>query len=222
LLLTKPIVPSAFEWLRPLIGKESWDFFCWSDLGVTLGELNKLVRDYWSRAVKVAKQRGRRLYLRNFQQPQTLRRLRGRKIGKVLVLCLGNICRSPLAAALAAKRIPNASFTSAGFYPAVGRHCPDFVLAAAATFGIDLAMHRSKCVDAEMIDEAQLVLIMDVLNYELLKKNFPSAVKKTLFLGMLLPQSQLEIRDPYDTPSSMPEVASSMHEAIDRLDDFIG
>lgn len=49
LLLTKPILSSAVEWLRPLAGKESWDFFCWSDLGVILGELTTLARKHWRR-----------------------------------------------------------------------------------------------------------------------------------------------------------------------------
>jgi len=49
LLLTKPIIASAFEWLRPLAGKESWDFFCWSDLGVILGELKTVAQQHWRR-----------------------------------------------------------------------------------------------------------------------------------------------------------------------------
>jgi protein-tyrosine-phosphatase/predicted ATP-grasp superfamily ATP-dependent carboligase len=221
LLLTKPVLLSVLEWLRPLAGKESWDFFCWSDLGVALGEVRTLVREHWNRVVNVAKRRIRRIYLTKLQQPRMLRRLRGRRIDKVLILCHGNICRSPLAAALAARRFPKASFTSAGFYPTTNRACPDFVLAAANNIGIDLSEHRSKCVNAKMIDEAQLVLIMDMRNYAFVKKLFPHAFDKTLFLGMLLSQPQLEIRDPYDHPASMPTIASCMHGAIDQLDQFL-
>ncbi len=50
LLLTKPIISSTLEWLRPLAGKESWDFFCWSDLRIVLGELNTLVRKHRHKA----------------------------------------------------------------------------------------------------------------------------------------------------------------------------
>ena len=146
-----------------------------------------------------------------------LRKLRGRQINKVLILCYGNICRSPLAAALAARRFPNASFTSAGFYPTLGRHCPDFVLAAADRLGVDLAEHRSKCVDAKMIDEAELVVVMDTYNHELLKRRFPHALEKTLFLGMLLPKPQLEIKDPYDDPDSMQVISSKMNCAVEQI-----
>lgn len=61
LLLTKPVVSSAFEWLRPLTGKESWDFFCWSDLGVILGELKALAEEHLRWSFNAAKRRTRRL-----------------------------------------------------------------------------------------------------------------------------------------------------------------
>jgi protein-tyrosine phosphatase len=150
-----------------------------------------------------------------------VRKLRGRKIDKVLILCYGNICRSPLAAALAARLMPNVSVSSAGFHTKTGRRSPDFVLAAANMLGVDLAEHRSNCVDAKMIGEAELILIMDIRNYDLLKMGFPRALDKTLFLGMLLPSPQLEIKDPYDDPASMPAVASRMECAIEQMSAFL-
>jgi protein-tyrosine-phosphatase/predicted ATP-grasp superfamily ATP-dependent carboligase len=217
LLLTKPIVPSILGWLRPLIGKESWDFFCWSDLRVVLVEVKTLISEHWRRVANVVRRRTRRLYLRYIQQPLMIRRLRGRQINKVLILCYGNICRSPLAAALAMRRFPHVSFTSAGFYPTVDRSCPDFVLSAGQRLGVDLTEHRSQCVDAEMIAEAGLIVIMDIRNYELLKEAFPGALEKTLFLGMLLLGPQLEIKDPYDHPESMPATALELDCAIERM-----
>jgi protein-tyrosine-phosphatase len=221
LLLTKPIISSAFEWLRPLVGKESWDFFCWSDLRVVLGEIETIVGEHWAKCVNSVRRRSRRLYLRHIQQPLMVRKLRGRKIDKVLILCYGNICRSPLAAALAARLMPNVSVSSAGFHTKTGRRSPDFVLAAANMLGVDLAEHRSNCVDAKMIGEAELILIMDIRNYDLLKMGFPRALDKTLFLGMLLPSPQLEIKDPYDDPASMPAVASRMECAIEQMSAFL-
>jgi protein-tyrosine-phosphatase/predicted ATP-grasp superfamily ATP-dependent carboligase len=221
LLLTKPIIPSILGWLRPLIGKESWDFFCWSDLRVVLGEVKTIVREYWAKCANVVKRRTRRLYLKHIQQPLMIRTLRGQRIDKVLILCYGNICRSPLAAALAARRVPNVTFLSAGFYTETGRHSPGFVIAAAGQLRVDLTEHRSKCVDTKMIDEAQLILIMDIRNYELLKKFLPHALEKTLFLGMFLPSPQLEIKDPYDNPASMPAVALEMDCAIERMSKYL-
>ncbi len=58
---------------------------------------------------------------------------------------------------------------------------------------------------------------MDESNYELLRKDFPQALEKTLFLGMLLPMPQLEIKDPYDNPDSMPQTVSKMKAAISYM-----
>lgn len=43
LLLTRPPLRSALEWLRPLTGRESWDHFDWRDLGVTAAVLRGLL-----------------------------------------------------------------------------------------------------------------------------------------------------------------------------------
>ena len=217
LLLTKPVVASAVEWLRPVAAKESWDFFCWSDLRTVFREINALIEEHWSKCVNLAKRRSRRFYLRYVQQPRTIRKLKRHRLERVLILCHGNICRSPLAAILAAQRFPNASISSAGFHPISGRFSPDFAIAAAERIGVDIKSHRSRRVDAKLISDAQLVLIMDESNYELLRKDFPQALEKTLFLGMLLPMPQLEIKDPYDNPDSMPQTVYKMKEAISYM-----
>jgi hypothetical protein len=51
---------------------------------------------------------------------------------------------------------------------------------------------------------------------------FPRALEKTLFLGMLLPDPQLEIKDPYDDPDSMQEVACWMNRAVEQLSKLFG
>jgi protein-tyrosine-phosphatase/predicted ATP-grasp superfamily ATP-dependent carboligase len=221
LLHTRPIISSALEWLRPLVGKESWDFFCWSDLGVALGEVETIVTEQWSKFMNAVIRRSRRLRLRYIQQPLMIQKLRGRQIDKVLILCYGNICRSPFAAALASKRFPKVPFSSAGLDAKPDRQSPDFVVSTGSGYGIDLVEHRSKSVDAKMIDEAQLILVMDILNYELLTASFPGALERTLFLGMLLPVPQLEIPDPSDDPDSMQEVSSKINCAVEHLADFL-
>jgi protein-tyrosine-phosphatase len=188
---------------------------------VALGELTAVTLANWHRFANAIALRSRRLYLEYIEQPRMIRKLRGRRITKVLFLCYGNICRSPLAAAVAGKRFPKARFSSAGFCSTTGRQSPDFLLTAADSLGVNLTQHRSKCVDAKMLDEAELVVIMDVRNHELLKKQFPHALQKTLLLGMLLPEPQLEISDPYDDPALMQTIASKMNCAIEQMRNFL-
>jgi protein-tyrosine-phosphatase/predicted ATP-grasp superfamily ATP-dependent carboligase len=217
LLLTRPVGRCVLEWLRPLAGNESWDFFSWSDPGPSFREVKTIVREHWLRLVRVVKRRWRRVYLQHVQQPRVVRKLLGHRIDHVLVLCYGNICRSPLAAALITKRFPNVEVASAGFYPEAGRSSPDFIVAEGSNLGLDLAGHRSARVHAEMIDKAQLVLIMDMRNFELMEKSFPHALEKTLLLGMLLAKPALEIKDPYDEPASAAGVALKINDAVGRI-----
>jgi protein-tyrosine phosphatase len=82
---------------------------------------------------------------------------------RVLVVCLGNHCRSPLGAeALARHSPPGTEVRSAGL---VGKHqgrpAHPAMIEAAAALGYDLAGHVGAQVTAKMLDWADLVLAMD-------------------------------------------------------------
>lgn len=78
----------------------------------------------------------------------------------VLVLCHGNICRSPLATALMRKYgfgdVICAGFKEDGLKSP--KKMRDYAL---EHFGIDLSGHRSLAVTTEMLTEAELILYMD-------------------------------------------------------------
>jgi protein-tyrosine phosphatase len=82
---------------------------------------------------------------------------------RVLVVCLGNHCRSPMgAAALARYCLPGTEVRSAGL---VGKHqgrpAHPAIIQAAAARGYDLVGHLGAQVTAQMLDWADLVLAMD-------------------------------------------------------------
>jgi protein-tyrosine-phosphatase/predicted ATP-grasp superfamily ATP-dependent carboligase len=221
LLLTRPATKAVLEWFRPLAGKEAWDFFQWSDPVPIMGEWKRIVLEHLVKIWRKCGDRVHRIYLEHVEQPVTISRLKRRKATKLLFLCYGNICRSPLAAAIAAKRFPKLKVSSAGFYPMEDRPAPDFVLTAAQRMELNLDEHRSRRVDAKMIEEADIIAIMDIRNYKHLKSEFPTAMKKTVFLGMLHKASRLEIHDPYDHPESMPETAVEIAEGIEGMRELV-
>ena len=221
LLRTRPVIPVLCEWLRPCIGRESWDFFCWRDLGVIITEVAVAVRHNLLKSITSCRSFILRKYLKYIQQPMVTRRLRRQPNVNVLFLCYGNICRSPLAAALAEKRFPSASVQSAGFHSEQGRQSPDFVIDAAVKFGINLADHRSRRVNEKMIDAAEIIFVMDLRNRDLLKKEFPKALEKTLLLGLMLETKQLEIQDPFDKSPTMGATAAELDGATSRLTGFL-
>src|SRR5260221_10627638 len=89
--------------------------------------------------------------------------LRGRPRPKTLLaMCHGNICRSPLAAALLGRELATLGIEvkSAGFI-GFNRPAPDEAVAAAQAHGVDLADHRSSIATAELVRGADLIVVMD-------------------------------------------------------------
>src|SRR5437879_8343582 len=74
-----------------------------------------------------------------------------------LVICHGNICRSPFAAALLARELApyGIPVVSAGFIGA-GRPAPPEALAAAAAHDVDLSCHRSQPVLPGLVQGAEI------------------------------------------------------------------
>ena len=91
---------------------------------------------------------------------QALRRVEAAEPQRVLVMCLGNICRSPFAAGVLARDLPGREVRSAGFLES-GRPAPREAVSVGAEYGVNLTTHRSMQVSPEAITWADLVLVMD-------------------------------------------------------------
>jgi protein-tyrosine-phosphatase len=83
---------------------------------------------------------------------------------RLLFVCSGNTCRSPLARALAERELTTLGWRvevrSAGVSALSGTPASSGSLDAAARHGLDLSGHRSRDVDAGLIDWADLILVM--------------------------------------------------------------
>ena len=82
----------------------------------------------------------------------------------VLVVCSGNLCRSPLAAALLRRRLDaagiEATVSSAGTMAPPGAAPDRKLLRVAAEHGLDLSHHRAEMATWEMVHNADLILTM--------------------------------------------------------------
>ena len=84
----------------------------------------------------------------------------------ILLVCSGNTCRSPLAAALLADRLaasPDLAdivVESAGTSAREGEAASEGSATVARTHGVDLSRHRSRLLSAEMVQRADVVLAM--------------------------------------------------------------
>jgi len=99
--------------------------------------------------------------------PPTIRCIDASELGAtpaILLVCTGNICRSPMAegilrARLAAKGIQG-TVASAGI-AFDGREATPEAVAVASRRGIDISAHRSRIISSEMVSAADLVIGME-------------------------------------------------------------
>ena len=116
----------------------------------------------------------------------------------ILVVCHGNICRSPFAEAVLRAALPsNIEVRSAGFI-APGRCPPPFAVSSARRFGFDLARHSSRLLTRGLVRAASLVIVMDPEQAREVIDRFGATPARVLVLSDLdpLPIDNRGIADP--------------------------
>ncbi|MES9969188.1 MAG: low molecular weight phosphatase family protein [Candidatus Thiodiazotropha sp.] len=122
-----------------------------------------------------------------------------RRGNNVLVLCYGNIYRSPLAKHLLKKSCPAETYhiRSAGFHKKENRSCDPEYLKILKERGYNLYDHKSKTVDLSDIAWANVILIMDRYNWDMLNAINSASIKKSVWIGALSKTKSVEVIDPY-------------------------
>ncbi|WP_257264324.1 low molecular weight protein-tyrosine-phosphatase [Endozoicomonas sp. ONNA2] len=117
----------------------------------------------------------------------------------ILVVCVGNICRSPTAEYMFRKQLnclgKNINVQSAGLGAPVGKPAAEPATQLAAQHGIDLSPHIARQLTAEMIHEHDLILVMEENHIKECESITPAARGKTHLLGRW--NNGIEIPDPY-------------------------
>jgi protein-tyrosine phosphatase len=125
-------------------------------------------------------------------------------IGSVLMVCEGNICRSPLAAALLARELPALDVMSAGTHALVGAPADAVVAELARANGIALDGHVATQLDAPLARAADLILTMTKRQREWVETAFPSARGKVF---RLCDEHGADVADPYRRHRTVFDVA---------------
>lgn len=143
---------------------------------------------------------------------------------KILMVCLGNICRSPVAEGIlkhkAAIHSIKISVDSAGTSGWHNGSAPDERSQKnAKKNGVIISQQKSRQVTLSDFEEFDLIYAMDNSNYDDLKKLAPSKHKGKikLILDEIYPGKNANVPDPYYTTDGFDEVFNLLDAACEKI-----
>lgn len=129
----------------------------------------------------------------------------------ILVVCTGNICRSPTAERILAKNLPAKKIRSVGLRALVDQPADATAADVAIRHEVSLAGHKGTQYCSAMAGEYDLILVMETNQLEKICASSPQVRGKIMLLGHWL--GQREIPDPYRKSR---EAFESVYQLIDQ------
>jgi len=131
---------------------------------------------------------------------------------KILVVCVGNICRSPMGEALLARELRTAGHdriqvSSAGLRALVGRPADIVAQVLMRREGIDISAHRARQLTPDLVSEADLILVMETEHRRAVEFMSPLARGKVYRLGEW---RKADVPDPYQQSEEMFEYSLTL------------
>ncbi|NVK09047.1 MAG: low molecular weight phosphotyrosine protein phosphatase [Tenacibaculum sp.] len=122
---------------------------------------------------------------------------------KILMVCLGNICRSPLAEGILQSKLSSGNFAvdsagTAGYH--VGELPDGRSIEVARKYGIDITNQRSRKFVKADFDKFDIIFTMDQSNYGdivAMSENEEQHEKVKMILNELYPNENRNVPDPY-------------------------
>lgn len=124
----------------------------------------------------------------------------------MLIVCHGNIIRSPFAARLVAQALGQSGrvrISSGGLEAVPGRPPHETAVFTATALRVDLSDHAAAPVTPERVASSDVIFVMDVHQLLVMRRRFPEARARTFLLTCLAPEVPLEVRDPVDGDESV-------------------
>ena len=140
---------------------------------------------------------------------------------KVLVVCTGNTCRSPMAEGWLNQKLAGKGWVaeSAGVGAWDGSPATPEAVEAMREIGVDLSGHRSRALSKKQVEEAAVILAMTEGHRREIERRFPEAAEKTFLVhGFGLGEAK-DVADPVGYPVDV--YRHTRGELIQALGEFL-
>jgi protein-tyrosine phosphatase len=147
---------------------------------------------------------------------------------KILMVCLGNICRSPLAEGILKSKLPSNRFIidsagTANYH--VGSQPDKRSVAVGKKYGIDISNLKGRQFSVKDFDDFDYIYVMDESNYKnviSLARNQADENKVKFILNEVYPNQNFDVPDPYyGGEQGFENVYKMLDEACDIIADSL-
>ena len=131
----------------------------------------------------------------------------------ILVVCTGNICRSPMAEGMLKKRLPERMagkvvISSAGTHALHGNMAQPQAIAVMRASGIDISGHRARQLTGALVRSSDLILVMERLHLRLVKVSAMLSPAKVRMITAYEAKGK-----PYDVPDPMGQPVTAYEDS---------
>ena len=121
---------------------------------------------------------------------------------RIIVICTGNICRSPIAEGLLKERLKDRSIEicSAGTGALVGHPADPLSIEVAAEHGLDLSAHRAQQATLPLLSAMDLILTLDQGHSDWINGKYPQLRGRVH--KIMKWRENADIADPYRLPKA--------------------
>ena len=145
----------------------------------------------------------------------------GQILKKVLVVCTGNTCRSPMAEGWLNHKLAGKSWVaeSAGVAAWGGDCASPEALEVMREIGIDISSHRNRSLTRALVDEAAIILAMTDGHRREIERRFPEAAAKVRLVKSFGAAPAEDVADPFG--ASVDAYRHIRDELVQALGDFL-
>jgi protein-tyrosine phosphatase len=129
----------------------------------------------------------------------------------ILVVCTGNICRSPIGERYLRRALPNKKIDSAGTDALVDHAADESAIKVAGAHGLSLEGHKGRQFTSSLGRQYDLILVMERFHIEQIGRIAPEARGKTMLFGQWMERK--DIPDPYRKSE---EAFASVYQLIEQ------